>query len=191
MADSPDMNAEELFFARANAAGRLRQKLIWYVGPERSEEVTMRPVIEALPLRRVKAGNAAVLRVLGFKEGECHVNCMAASAADSSVRHVFGWTIHKDYYVFHSVLQTSSGDYVCITPAHTDALDADGRFEFMEDDQMSCDGVRTCRAGVQITPWWSIIRRTVSKVDGLCTDLEARVRNGELTYDEAMALWNL
>jgi len=189
MNDPAGSSAEDLFIARSMAAHRVRQELFWYAGPEREEEVLMRPLISLMPARRVKAGDPEALKARGFKVGDCHRNCIAKSAADQSVRHVFGWTVHPDYYLMHSVLQTADGDYACITPDHTDQLDNDGRFEFMEDGQLACDGVSTYRAGEKIGPYWTIIRRDAAKIGTLCADLEARVRNGELSYEEAMGIW--
>ena len=170
------------------AADRFFSTFPYHLGPERPEEVALRPELDSLPVQRVKAGDPAALLAQGYKAGDCHRNCIRAAAENGEVEHVFGWTVSPTMYLSHSVLRMPDGALHCITPDHTDEIDADGFFDFIEDRQFTYDGQWMHRAGALCPASLSVVRRDFATVAQHYNDLLARIEAGELTYEEAVAL---
>lgn len=168
-------------------ADRFFDTFVYYMRAPSPEEDALRAEIDALVIVKVKAGDDPALEAQGFRRGECHRNCIAATAAGKGVQ-LFGWTVSRHIYLSHSVMRMPDGSLHCITPGHTDELDGDGCFEFCLDPAYSFDGQWMRRNGVFPPRSTAIIRRDPELVRRHYTDLHERVGNGSLTYDQAVRL---
>jgi hypothetical protein len=168
-------------------ADRFFDKFVYYVRPPTPEEDALRAEIDALSPIRVKAGDSAGLALQGFREGDCHRNCIAAAETGKGEQ-VFGWTVTPHVYFSHSVMRMPDGGFRCITPGHTDQLDDDGCFLFCEDPAYSFDGQWMRRNGVFPARSTAVIRRDPDLVRRHYTDLQERVTSGTITFEEAVAL---
>lgn len=168
-------------------ADRFFEAHAYYLRPPSAEEEALCAEIDSLPSLRVPAGDSVALVWRGFLKGECHRNCIRA-ASDGEGTQVFGWTVTPVIYLSHSVMRAWDGSLRCITPNHTDELDAEGCYEFREDRAFSFDGTYMRRNGVYPPRSISIIRRDPEFVRQHYTELRERVRRGELTFAEACEL---
>lgn len=185
------MDNDDIHLAALNQAGAFQNRFFAYFGAERPWEIKLRPVLEMLPRSKVKAGNPEELAELGYLPGECHSNCRRATAADPLMQQLVGWTVTPHLYHLHSVLRAPDGTLHCITPNHSDELDAAGLFDFVVDDEFTLEGPGPYlrRDGEYANPiMHALIRRDVDHVVRHHEALLERVSSGELTCEEAALL---
>jgi hypothetical protein len=172
---------------RMDDADRFLKAHQLYFGPERPEEVELRPQLDGLPVLKVKAGQSEAL-LARYDVGECHRNCRKAVSEDASLEHVFGWTVSEHVYLSHSVLRLPDGSLHCITPEHTDTLDDEGCFAFAEDNEFTWANKGMYRSGRPCLPQIGIVRRDVKFVQRAYNKLLGKLRRGEITLEEAERL---
>lgn len=100
---------------------------------------------------------------------------------------MFGWTVAADRYLSHSVLRLPDGGLQCVTPDHTDKLDPNGRFPFVEDADVTCNGQRMFWRGDWLHPFNPIVRRDPEAMQARCKVIAERIRDGAISYEEALA----
>jgi hypothetical protein len=173
--------------AAAKEVNRFNVKYMFHARDPSDSEDRLWAEIDNLRSVKVGRGDDAALMARGFRTGECHRNCVAA-AADGRGEHLFGWTVTREIYLSHSVLRLVDGLLVCITPEHTDELDAQGCFEFKIDPWITCDGVRTWRNGEELRQPSAVIRRDPVRVQARFSRLRDRIESGELSFARAERL---
>jgi hypothetical protein len=183
---SPEL---ERMIAAANQVNRFNKKYMFYARDPSEAEARLCAEIDCLPSIRVERGDDAALVARGYRVGECHRNCMAA-AANGEGEHLYGWTVTREVYFSHSILRLADSRLVCITPEHTDELDAKGCFEFRIDSAISCDGNRMWRHGEELRQPSSVIRRDPAVVQERFARLRDGIQAGELSFDEVEQLLN-